>query len=237
MAFDPLTGLFGASVVGGLVDTFVGASSSSKNYKAQKEALEWQKYAQRTTWEREDNAVRRRVADLRSAGLSPVLAAGQGAQASGPIQVTAPQYNKQWSIGQALDKAGMALQLMQGKENIAYTRAQKDLVDLQKKVLEHDYNIMRSDGMSSNPSSFSKNVRDLIQLAITGYKRNSPSNSAYDSTGEKYDFQKQREDYIQNFKEKWRAEEAKKVHQKYQKEYAERQAYEAGSRRSFSRNK
>ena len=135
MAFDPLTGLFGASVVGGLVDTFVGASSSSKNYKAQKEALEWQKYAQRTTWEREDNAVRRRVADLRSAGLSPVLAAGQGAQASGPIQVTAPQYNKQWSIGQALDKAGMALQLMQGKENIAYTRAQKDLVDLQKKVL------------------------------------------------------------------------------------------------------
>ena len=43
---DPLTGLFGASVVGGLIDTLFGASSSSKNYKAQMAALEWQKYAQ-----------------------------------------------------------------------------------------------------------------------------------------------------------------------------------------------
>ena len=142
MAFDPLTGLFGASVVGGLVDTFVGASSASKNYKMQKEALEWQKYAQKTAWQREDNAVQRRVADLKAAGMSPVLVAGQGAQASGPIQVTAPQYQKNWSLGQALDKAGMALQLMQGKENIAYTRAQKDYIDLQKIVLEHDYDIM-----------------------------------------------------------------------------------------------
>ena len=32
-----------------------------------------------------------------------------------------------------------------------------------------------------------------------------------------------------------RAKEAKKAHEKYQKEYAERQAYQAGSRHMFSR--
>lgn len=229
---DPLTGLFGASVVGGLVDTFVGASASSKNYKAQKEALAWQKEAQKTAWQREDNAVQRRVADLRAAGMSPVLAAGQGAQASGPIQVTAPQYHKDWSVGQALDKAGIAMQLMQGKENIAYTRAQKDYIDLQKNVLKHDYEIMRRDGMSSNASGIPKTIRDFIAMGLNILGK---GNSTYETTGEPYNWRDDREKRIQEFKEAYRAEEAKEAHQKYQKEYADRQAYEAGSRRSFSR--
>lgn len=231
---DLAVGLLGGSIVGGLIDTFAGASASHDNYEMQKKVLEYQKQTQNTAWQREDNAVQRRVADLKAAGMSPVLAAGQGAQASGPIQVTAPQYQKQWSAGQALDKAGMALQLMQAKENIAYTRAQKDYIDLQKNVLKHDYNIMQNDGMSSNPSGIPKTVRDVLSLMKNALGVES-GNSTYDSTGETYDFQDKREEYIQNFKEKWRADEAKKAHQKYQKEYADRQAYQGGSRRSFSR--
>ena len=157
MAFgvdDLALGLFGSSIVGGLLDTFFGASASSKNLKLQKEVFEYQKQAQKTAWEREDNAVQRRVADLRAAGLSPVLAAGQGAQASGPIQVTAPQYQKNWSIGQALDKAGAAMALMQGQANIAYTKAQNALikkqmeaVDLENAFRRHDLGIIKNDGL------------------------------------------------------------------------------------------
>ncbi len=59
------------------------------NYQLQKENLDYQKSLQKVMFEREDNAVRRRVNDLKSAGLSPVLAAGSSANA-GPVISTAP---------------------------------------------------------------------------------------------------------------------------------------------------
>ena len=88
---------------------------------------QWMRQAQKNTWEREDNAVQRRVADLQKAGLNPVLAAGSAAQSSSPINTQAPQWG-----GTAGDKAQLVQGLIQGKKNIAVSEGQAKLLEEQR---------------------------------------------------------------------------------------------------------
>jgi len=74
-------------IIGGAVDLF----SSIGNMGMQQQNLDYQKNLQQQIFDREDNAITRRIADLKANGLSPVLAAGQGAQAGQAIQTQAPQ--------------------------------------------------------------------------------------------------------------------------------------------------
>jgi len=103
--------------------------SSYLNYKQQKDVLKWQKDTQRDIFAREDTSIARRVADLKASGLSPVLAAGQGAGTGGVVSVTPPQLN----LG---DNAMVAMNLMKQEADISATRAQEEYIKLQQKRLD-----------------------------------------------------------------------------------------------------
>lgn len=134
--------------IGGLIQgiaqigtNIINAGGLALNRKIALQNLTWQKramlldmFTQGKTWEREDDAVQRRVADLRKAGLSPVLAAGSAAAASPSKHFDAPQDQTRIPQFDTPDIAGMinSLRLTQSQveKNTAETNRTKVLTGL-----------------------------------------------------------------------------------------------------------
>ena len=114
-------GLGAAGVAGNL-------AGSVLNYKAQQDNLAWQKDVQRDIFAREDTSIARRVADLKASGLSPVLAAGQGAGTGGVVSTNAPQIDLP-------DSSMLALNMLKQEADISKTRAEQEYIELQKNKL------------------------------------------------------------------------------------------------------
>lgn len=126
-----IAGVAGLAGAGASIAGAVGSSEANEqNYKSQKELLKWQKSAQKTTWAREDNAVQRRMSDMRAAGISPHANAGGAAQASGPVGMKAPQRDASVPIKNAANMQ----QTINSVANIAQTLAQTQVLQAEGRI-------------------------------------------------------------------------------------------------------
>lgn len=134
---DPGTALGLGALVSG-IGSGLGLLENSQNLNFQKENLAYQKDLQNRLFEREDNSVQRRAADLKAAGLSKTLAAGSSANAGAVVKTEAPKNNYS-------DKIMGALSLMNTFTNIAQSQSQTELNKMQAKVSAETINKMASD--------------------------------------------------------------------------------------------
>lgn len=157
--------------VGSIVSAIGNIDIGNKNLQAQKEQFDWMKGAQEKTWQREDTATQRKVADLKASGLSPVLAAGSASPVSGPIQVKAPQREPIPDVGEGIskvsDSVNQFLALSQMQEQISNTRAQRKLIEAQegrvnaeKDRIQWDTDFYRKKGLPSNTNGLFKGIAE-----------------------------------------------------------------------------
>lgn len=146
-----------ASSAGGIFGAVGRKRDREQNKLIADQNLQWQQKYAGMQMSREDNAMQRRVADLKAAGLSPTLAAGSPASAA---QVVTPQSGMKYTdspmeragtaISGALGKASLAMTTLKAKKDIAQTEAQTELINKQKETAAYNLLKAKKTGVATN---------------------------------------------------------------------------------------
>ena len=155
--------MFGADdlAIAGLV---LGGISSIANFGLGLANYDYQKDLQRSIFGREDTSIARRVVDLKASGLSPVLAAGQGAGTGAIVSTRPPEIDPSLAASLFIQLSTMQKDFAVKDEQIKLLRSQQGLNNINQKIKDLDYYYYYHTGISPNSSAFGKAFRDLVSI-------------------------------------------------------------------------
>lgn len=107
-----------AGAIEGLADVGYGIYQDQRDFN-------YQKQLNQQIFDREDNAVQRKVADLKAAGLSPVLAAGSSAGSGGSVSSVKSKDISSDVAGNILQMKGLIAQQDKIKQEVAESKARE----------------------------------------------------------------------------------------------------------------
>ena len=138
---------------------------NQQNYDSEVEQQAYDRDLQQTIFDREDSSVSRRVSDLKNAGLSPVLAAGQGARAGAPISSQAPKQtpSQRGQTGKQMNAANMAQMVGMGQviKDMSKTSAETKLIQLQQEQTKAQTERIKQD-YTQKETSFPLQMENML---------------------------------------------------------------------------
>lgn len=157
---------FGADdlAIAGLV---LGGVSSVANFGLGLANYDYQKDLQRSIFGREDTSIARRVQDLKASGLSPVLAAGQGAGTGAIVSTKPPEIDPSLAASLFIQLSTMEKDFAVKDEQLKVMQSQRYLNDINSAIKKWDLKQYKKSGTASNASGLAKTIRDIYGLSTS----------------------------------------------------------------------
>jgi len=110
-------------------------------------------------WARDDSSHQRAVADMRAAGINPILAAGAGAQSSAPIPMQSP------NTGGGLGGDGSQIvKMITAKNNIHQSNMQTAIIKEQEKQARDMSAVTHQQALAARDSHYSKAIYEQQKM-------------------------------------------------------------------------